>query len=157
MQKITPFLWFNGNAEEAVNFYAAVFEHAKVGKLSRYGDAGPFPKGTVMTAEVELFGQKFVALNGGPHFQFTPAVSFYVDCETQAEVDRYWSKLTEGGEEQPCGWLVDKFGVSWQIIPSMLVRLLTDPDPQKAGRVAQAMFKMTKIDIATIEKAAAAA
>jgi predicted 3-demethylubiquinone-9 3-methyltransferase (glyoxalase superfamily) len=156
MQKITPFLWFNGNAEEAMNFYASVFEQAKIGNVSRFGDAGPFPKGTVMTASFELFGQKFVALNGGPQYQFTPAVSFYIDCETQAEVDHYWEKLTAGGKEQPCGWLVDKFGVSWQVIPAVLVRLLTDPDPKKAGRVAQAMFKMKKIDVKALEAAAAA-
>ena len=156
MQKITPFLWFDGNAEEAVNFYASVFPQGKVGKISRFSDAGPFPKGTVMTAELELFGQHFVALNGGPQYRFTPAISLFIDCETQAEVDHYWSKLTDGGKEQPCGWLVDKFGVSWQVVPRVLVRLLTDPDAKKAGRVAQAMFTMTKIDIATLEKAAAA-
>jgi len=155
MQKITPFLWFDGTAEEAVNFYASVFPQAKVGKISRYGEAGPFPKGTVMTAEVELFGQSFIALNGGPHYRFTPAVSFHIDCETQTEVDHYWSKLAESGEEQRCGWLVDKYGVSWQVVPRQLVRALSDPDPQKAGRAAQAMFTMRKIDIATIEKAAA--
>jgi predicted 3-demethylubiquinone-9 3-methyltransferase (glyoxalase superfamily) len=156
MQKITPFLWFDGNAEEAVNFYAGVFPQGKVGTIARFGDAGPFPKGTVMTAEFELFGQHFVALNGGPQYRFTPAVSFFIDCETQAEVDHYWEKLTDGGKEQPCGWLVDKYGVSWQVVPRVLVRLLTDPDPEKAGRAAQAMFKMTKIDIAALEKAAAA-
>jgi predicted 3-demethylubiquinone-9 3-methyltransferase (glyoxalase superfamily) len=156
MQKITPFLWFDGNAEEAVRFYAGVFPEGKVGTITRFGDAGPFPKGTVMTAEVELFGQRFVALNGGPQYRFTPAVSFFIDCETQAEVDDYWAKLTDGGKEQPCGWLVDKFGVSWQIVPRVLVRLLTDPDAKKAARVAQAMFTMTKIDIGALERAAAA-
>jgi predicted 3-demethylubiquinone-9 3-methyltransferase (glyoxalase superfamily) len=155
MKKITPFLWFNGNAEEAMNFYASIFDGTKVGKIERYGDGAPFPKGTAMTASFELLGQKFVALNGGPQYEFTPAISFAIDCETQAEVDHYWSKLTDGGKEQPCGWLVDKFGLSWQVVPVQLVRLLSDPDPKKAGRVAQAMFKMTKIDIATLERAAA--
>ena|SRR6186713_2797599 len=155
MQKITPFLWFDGNAEEAMNFYASVFPDAKIGQVSRFGDAGPLPKGTVMTASFELFGQRFTALNGGPQYKFTPAISFYVDCETQAEVDRYWSKLTDGGKEQPCGWLVDKFGVSWQIIPKALISALTDPDPKRAGRATQAMFTMRKIDIAAIEKALA--
>ena len=152
MQKITPFLWFNGNAEEAMNFYASVFPGAKVGEVSRYGDHGPFPKGTAMTASFELFGQRFVALNGGPQYEFTPAVSFFVDCETQSEIDDYWAKLTAGGKEVQCGWLVDKFGVSWQIVPTALPRLLTDP--KTGGKVAQAMFKMKKLDIATLERAA---
>ena len=155
--RATPILMFQeGNAEEAMNFYVSVFD-GKVGKVVRYGDSGPGPKGSVMTAELELFGQKFVLLNGGPQYEFTPAISFYVDCETQAEVDRYWDELTSGGgKEQPCGWLVDKFGVSWQIVPSVLPRLLSDPDARKAGRAMNAMLKMTKIDVSALEKAAAA-
>jgi predicted 3-demethylubiquinone-9 3-methyltransferase (glyoxalase superfamily) len=155
MQKITPFLWFDGNAEEALNFYLSVFEGAELGEIQRYGDSAPMPKGTVLTATLKIFGQKFVLLNGGPQYKFTPAVSFLIDCETQAEVDRYWEKLTKGGQEQPCGWLVDKFGVSWQVVPTALPRLLFDPDPKKAGRAMNAMFQMKKIDIAAIERAAA--
>jgi predicted 3-demethylubiquinone-9 3-methyltransferase (glyoxalase superfamily) len=157
MQKITPFLWFDGNAEEAMNFYVSTFENSKVGNVTRYGDSGPLPKGTVMTASFELFGHSFMILNGGGSTKhpFTPAISFMIDCETQDEVDRYWEKLTAGGKEQPCGWLVDRFGVSWQVIPRDLPRLLSDPDPNKAGRVVRAMLEMKKIDLKTLERAAA--
>ena len=156
MQKLTPFLWFDGNAEEAMNFYLSVFEGSEAGKIMRYEDGAPFPKGTIMTATLRLFGQEFVLLNGGPQYKFTPAISFLIDCETQAEVDHYWEKLTAGGKEQPCGWLVDKFGVSWQVVPGVLLRLLSDPDKKKAGRVMNAMLPMKKIDILALEKAAAA-
>jgi len=157
MQKLTPFLWFDGNAEEAMNFYLSVFEgQSKTGKIMRYEDGAPFPKGTVMTATLTLFGQEFVLLNGGPQYKFTPAISFLIDCETQAEVDRYWEKLTSGGgKEQPCGWLVDKFGVSWQVVPGVLLKLLSDPDKKKVGRVLGVMLQMKKIDIGALEKAAA--
>ena len=157
MQKILPFLWFDGNAEEAMNFYVSVFDDAKVGTVSRYGDSGPLPKGTVMTASFDLCGQTFMVLNGGGSTKhpFTPAISFMIDCETQEEVDRYWEKLSAGGKEQPCGWLVDRFGVSWQVIPKALPRLLSDPDPKKAGRVVQAMLLMRKIDLRALEQAAA--
>ena len=155
MQKITPFLWFDGNAEEALNFYLSVFEGSERGDVQRYGDSGPMPKGTVLTATLRMFGQNYVLLNGGPQYKFTPAISFLIDCETQAEVDRYWAKLTEGGQEQPCGWLVDKFGVSWQVVPSVLTRLLFDPDKKKAGRVMNAMLQMKKIEIGALERAAA--
>ena len=153
MQKITPFLWFDDQAEEAMNFYVAVFENSKVGKIMRYGDAGPGPKGSVMTASFELEGQPFTALNGGPHFKFTEAVSFVVNCETQEEVDRFWDRLSEGGQTQQCGWLKDKFGLSWQITPSVLIELLNDPDPEKSRRVMEAMLQMTKIDIAKLRQA----
>jgi predicted 3-demethylubiquinone-9 3-methyltransferase (glyoxalase superfamily) len=153
-QKITPFLWFDGKAEEAMNFYTSVFKDSKVGNVSRYGEAGPGPKGSVMVASFEINGMRFTALNGGPHYKFTEAVSFYVDCESQEEVDYYWDKLSAGGTIQQCGWLKDKFGLSWQIIPSVLPRLLSNPDPKKAGRVMQAMLQMKKIDVATLEQAA---
>jgi predicted 3-demethylubiquinone-9 3-methyltransferase (glyoxalase superfamily) len=153
MQKITPFLWFNDQAEEAVKFYSKVFKNAKIKTITRYGDAGPGPKGTVMTASIVIEGQEFVALNGGPIFTFTPAISFVVNCRTQAEVDRLWDRLTEGGEPGQCGWLKDKYGVSWQIVPTILTRLLTDRDPVKANRVMQAMLKMDKIDIAALKAA----
>ena len=156
MQKITPFLWFDGNAEEAMNFYVSIFENAKVGSVSRYGDSGPLPEGSVMTASFELCGQTFMVLNGGGSTKhpFTPAISFVIDCETQQEVDRYWDELTAGGKEQPCGWLVDKFGVSWQVVPKALPKLLSNPDPKKAGRVVQAMLQMKKIDVSALERAA---
>ncbi len=154
MQKITPFLWFDGQAEEAMNFYTSVFKNSKVGNVSRYGEAGPGPKGSVMVASFELDGMRFTALNGGPQFKFTEAISFYVDCESQAEVDYFWDKLSAGGSIQQCGWLKDKYGLSWQIIPSALPRLLSDPDPKKAGRVMQAMLQMKKIDVAKLEQAA---
>ncbi len=153
MQKITPFLWFDDNLEEAMNFYASVFKNSKIGNVSRYGDAGPGEKGKVMTAAFELEGQKFMGLNGGPTFKFTEAVSFFVSVETQEEVDYYWSKLSEEGQESQCGWLKDKFGLSWQIVPTALGELLGDPDPEKSNRVMQAMLKMHKIDIATLEQA----
>ena len=153
MQKITPFLWFDDNAEEAMEFYVSIFESAKVLNVARYGDAGPGPKGKVMTARFRLEGQEFVALNGGPHFKFTEAISFVVDCKNQQEVDRLWTKLTDGGTPSQCGWLKDKFGLSWQIVPSALPRMLGDKDPEKAGRVMKAMLQMSKIDIAALERA----
>ena len=155
MANITPFLWFNDNAEEAMNFYASTFKSAKIGQVQRYGEAGPGKKGSVMTASFELEGQKFMALNGGPHFKFNEAVSFFVSCETQAEVDELWTKLSAGGSEGQCGWLKDQFGLSWQIIPTALGRLLGDPDRAKAGRVMKAMLQMKKIDTAVLEQAAA--
>ncbi|HYZ26310.1 MAG TPA: VOC family protein [Geminicoccaceae bacterium] len=153
MQKITPFLWFDNQAEEAMNFYVGVFENSKVGNVTRYGDAGPGPKGSVMTASFELEGQQFTALNGGPHFKFTEAISFFVSCQTQAEVDELWDKLSEGGQTQQCGWLKDKFGLSWQIIPVALMELMSDPDPERSRRVMEAMLQMTKIDIAKLRQA----
>ncbi len=153
MNKIVPFLWFDGNAEEAVNFYVSIFKNSKVTRLTRYGEAGPGPKGQVMSATFQLEGQDFYALNGGPQFTFTPAISLFVNCETQAEVDELWGKLTAGGRPDQCGWLQDRFGLSWQIIPTALGRLLNDKDPSKAGRVMQAMLKMVKIDIAALQRA----
>jgi len=153
MQKITPFLWFDNNAEEAMNFYVSIFKNSKVLKVARYGDAGPGPKGAVMTANFQLDGQEFVALNGGPHFKFTEAISFVVNCETQQEVDEFWKKLSEGGEESRCGWLKDKYGLSWQIVPTILVELLQDKDPEKAKRVMEAMLQMNKIDIKKLKQA----
>jgi predicted 3-demethylubiquinone-9 3-methyltransferase (glyoxalase superfamily) len=153
MQKITPCLWFNDNAEEAVRFYTSIFKRSKIGSISRYGDAGPGPKGTVMSASFQLEGQDFMALDGGPMFTFSPAISFFVNCETQAEVDELWNKLSEGGEKQPCGWLKDKFGVSWQIIPSVLVPMLGDKDPEKSKRVMNAMLQMGKLDIDKLKQA----
>jgi predicted 3-demethylubiquinone-9 3-methyltransferase (glyoxalase superfamily) len=153
MQKITPFLWFDGQAEEAMNFYLSIFKNSKQGRISRYGDGGPGPKGTVMSATFQLDGQDFIALNGGPHFKFSPAISFFVDCRTQDEVDELWEKLSAGGERQQCGWLKDKFGVSWQIIPSTLGELLNDPDPARSKRVMQAMMQMTRIDIQGLKRA----
>jgi predicted 3-demethylubiquinone-9 3-methyltransferase (glyoxalase superfamily) len=155
-QQITPFLWFNDNAEEAVNFYASIFKDAKITEVARYGEAGPGPKGSVMTMKFRLNGLEFVALNGGPHYTFTPAVSFVVNCETQAEVDHHWDKLVDGGKPIQCGWLVDKFGLSWQIVPTVLPKLLTDKDPAKAKRVMAAMMKMIKLDIPKLEEAAKA-
>lgn len=153
MQKITPFLWFDGNAEEAIKFYTSIFKNSKIGNVSRYGDAGPGPKGTVMSATFQLEGQEFFALNGGPQFKFTPAISFFVDCETQEEVDELWEKLSAGGDKQRCGWLRDKYGLSWQIIPSVLGRMLQDKDPLKAQRVMKAMLEMDKIDIKRLRQA----
>jgi len=153
MQKITPFLWFDGNAEEAMNFYVSIFKNSKIGKISRYGEGGPGPKGSVMSATFQLEGQEFFALNGGPMFAFSPAISFFVDCKTQEEVDVLWEKLSEGGEKQRCGWLKDKYGLSWQIIPSVLGELLGDPDPVKSQRVMQAMMQMDKIDIKGLQEA----
>jgi len=153
MQKITPFLWFDGKAEEAMNFYTSIFKNAKVGNITRYGDAGPGPKGSVMSATFELEGQEFFALNGGPQFKFTPAISFFVKCKTQGEVDRYWEALSAGGEKSQCGWLTDKFGLSWQIVPSVLGEMLSDKDAAKANRVMQAMLQMTKLDINGLKQA----
>jgi predicted 3-demethylubiquinone-9 3-methyltransferase (glyoxalase superfamily) len=153
MQKITPFLWFNDQAEEAMNFYTSIFKNAKVGTVSRFGEGGNGQPGKVMTASFELEGLEFVALNGGPEYSFTPAISFFVHCETQAEVDEFWEKLSAGGEKGPCGWLKDKFGMSWQIVPDILMELMGDPDPEKASRVTQAMLQMSKIDIAGLKRA----
>jgi predicted 3-demethylubiquinone-9 3-methyltransferase (glyoxalase superfamily) len=153
MHKITPFLWFDGQAEEAMNFYVSIFKNSKVGKVSRWGEGGPGPKGTVMSASFELDGQPFHALNGGPHYKFTPAISMFVSCETQAEVDELWDKLCAGGAPNRCGWLTDKFGLSWQIIPTALGAALGNPDPAKAARAMQAMMQMVKIDIAALERA----
>jgi predicted 3-demethylubiquinone-9 3-methyltransferase (glyoxalase superfamily) len=155
MKKITPFLWFDGKAEEAMNFYVSIFKNSKTGRVTRWGEGGPGPKGTVMSATFQLDGQDFFALNGGPHFSFTPAISFFVNCETQQEVDELWEKLSEGGEKQRCGWLKDKYGLSWQIIPSVLDQLLHDKDAGKSSRVMQAMMQMDKIDIKKLEQAAA--
>jgi predicted 3-demethylubiquinone-9 3-methyltransferase (glyoxalase superfamily) len=154
MKKITPFLWFDGNAEEAANFYISIFKNSKMGKISRYGDAGPGPKGSVMSVTFQIEGQEFFALNGGPQFKFTPAISFFVNCETQKEVDDLWEKLSAGGRTDRCGWLQDKFGVSWQIIPTVLGQLLGDKDPQRAKRAMQAMLQMTKIDGKALQQAA---
>jgi predicted 3-demethylubiquinone-9 3-methyltransferase (glyoxalase superfamily) len=153
MQKITPFLWFDSNAEEAMIFYISIFKNSRTVSASRYGDAGPGPKGSVMVGKFEIEGQEFLALNGGPIYKFTPAISFVVNCETQQEVDDLWEKLSAGGQEIQCGWLRDKFGVSWQIIPTILPKLLQDKDPEKSKRVMQAMLKMIKIDIAALERA----
>lgn len=153
MQKITPFLWFDGNAEEAMSFYTSIFKSAKITKVARYGDAGPGPKGSVMTASFELEGQEFIALNGGPMFKFTEAISFVVNCKTQEEVDDFWEKLSAGGQKSQCGWLKDKFGLSWQIVPSILGELMSDQDPEKSKRVMMAMLKMTKMEIDILQKA----
>jgi predicted 3-demethylubiquinone-9 3-methyltransferase (glyoxalase superfamily) len=153
MQKITPFLWFDHQAEEAMNFYTSIFRNAKIISVSRYGEAGPGPAGTVMTGTFQLAGQEFMALNGGPEFKFTEAISFFVNCETQEQVDELWDRLSEGGEKGRCGWLKDKFGVSWQIVPTALGELMNDPDPAKSQRVMQAMLQMDKIDIATLQQA----
>ena len=153
MQKITPFLWFDSRAEEAANFYVSIFKNSKIVSVARYGEGAPEPKGTVMTVTFQLDGQEFMALNGGPHFTFSPAISFFVNCETQQEVDELWEKLSAGGQKERCGWLKDKYGLSWQIIPSALGRLMGDKDPAKAKRVMQAMLQMTKIDIAGLQRA----
>ena len=153
MQKITPFLWFAGQAEEAMNFYTSIFRNSKIGTVSRYGDAAPGPAGQVMTASFQLEGQDFLALNGGPQFAFTPAISLYVDCQDQEEVDTLWEKLSAGGEPGRCGWLKDRFGVSWQIIPSALPRLMGDKDRAAAARVMQAMLSMSRIDIKALQAA----
>jgi predicted 3-demethylubiquinone-9 3-methyltransferase (glyoxalase superfamily) len=154
MSKITPFLWFDTQAEEAAQFYTSLFPNSKIRHVSRYGEAGPGTPGSVMTVDFELDGQRFTALNGGPQYTFTEAVSFQVGCETQEEVDHYWSTLSEGGEEGPCGWLKDRYGLSWQIVPSALPRLIGDPDREKAQRAMAAMLKMRKLDIAELERAA---
>jgi predicted 3-demethylubiquinone-9 3-methyltransferase (glyoxalase superfamily) len=153
MQNITPMLWFDNNAEEAVDFYASIFPQTKIGKVLRYSEAGPGPTGSVMTIAFELNGQEFVALNGGPVYKFTPAVSFVVHCETQDEIDMYWEKLSAGGTPNVCGWLQDKFGLSWQIVPNTLLRMIEDSDKQKANRAIQAMLKMTKLDISALQAA----
>lgn len=153
MQKIVPFLWFDGKAEEAMNFYVSIFKNSKIGRVTRYGDAGPGPKGSVMSATFQLEGQEFYALNGGPQYSFTPAISMFVNCETQEEVDELWGKLVEGGAPNRCGWLRDRFGLSWQIIPAALGRLLGDPNPAKAKSVMMAMLQMEKIDIKALELA----
>jgi predicted 3-demethylubiquinone-9 3-methyltransferase (glyoxalase superfamily) len=153
MQKITPFLWFDGKAEEAMNFYISIFKNSKVISVSRYGEAGPGPKGSVLGATFELDGQRFFALNGGPEFNFTPAISFFVNCETQREVDELWEKLSAGGEKQRCGWLKDKYGLSWQIVPTVLGELLQDSDPAKSQRTMRAMLQMDKLDIQGLKDA----
>jgi predicted 3-demethylubiquinone-9 3-methyltransferase (glyoxalase superfamily) len=153
MQKITPFLWFDGKAEEAMNFYISIFKNSKVISVSRYGEAGPGPKGSVLGATFELDGQRFFALNGGPEFNFTPAISFFVNCETQREVDELWEKLSAGGEKQRCGWLKDKYGLSWQIVPAVLGELLQDSDPAKSQRTMRAMLQMDKLDIQGLKDA----
>ncbi len=154
MQKISPCLWFDNQAEEAANFYVSIFKNGKIGKTLRYGEGAPFPVGTVLTITFEIDGVSFTALNGGPHFKFNEAVSFVVDCKSQEEVDYYWNRLLEGGIEQQCGWLKDKFGVSWQIVPDAVSRLVSDPDSGQAARAMQALMKMVKIDIAALVRAA---
>ena len=155
MQKVTPFLWFDNQAEEAMHFYVSIFKNSTAGGVTRYGEVGPGPKGSVMTATFEIQVQQFTALNGGPYFRFNEAVSFVVDCKDQAEVDEMWESLSEGGEKGQCGWLKDKYGLSWQVVPRTLIEFINDPDPAKSNRVMQAMMQMTKIDVATLEKAAA--
>jgi predicted 3-demethylubiquinone-9 3-methyltransferase (glyoxalase superfamily) len=157
MPKITPFLWFDNNAEEAIKFYTSIFKNSKVGNISRYGDAGPGPKGSVMTATFEIEGQELMVLNGGPHFKFTEAISMFVSVDTQQEVDELWEKLSAGGQKSHCGWLKDKFGLSWQIVPKALGELLGDKDPRKAQSVMKAMLQMDKIDIARLKDAYAQA
>jgi predicted 3-demethylubiquinone-9 3-methyltransferase (glyoxalase superfamily) len=153
MPKITPFLWFTDQAEEAMNFYVSIFKNSKVVAVTRYGDAGPGPKGSVMTASFQLDGQEFTALNGGPQFTFTPAISFVVHCETQEEVDEYWEKLGAGGSDQQCGWLKDKYGLSWQIVPKALTTMLQDGDPERKKRVVNALMKMQKLDVERLKQA----
>jgi predicted 3-demethylubiquinone-9 3-methyltransferase (glyoxalase superfamily) len=153
MQKITPFLWYDTQAEEAANFYTSIFKDSKILNVARYGEAGPGPKGSVMTVAFQLEGQRFMALNGGPIYSFTPAISFFVDCETQGEVDELWDKLSAGGRQVQCAWLQDKFGVSWQIVPKALIELMQDKDPAKSQRVFKAMLQMKKIDIEGLKRA----
>ncbi len=153
MQKITPFLWFDSQAEEAANFYVSIFKDSRIKSVSRYGEGGPGAKGSVMSVTFQLEGQDFMALNGGPLFSFTPAVSFFVNCETQQEIDELWEKLTAGGGEVRCGWLKDKYGLSWQIVPTALGEMLQDPDPEKSKRVMQALMQMNKLDIAALKQA----
>jgi predicted 3-demethylubiquinone-9 3-methyltransferase (glyoxalase superfamily) len=157
MQKITPCLWFDTEGEEAASFYTSVFPNSRITDIARYGSAGPRREGTVMTVSFELDGQEFVALNGGPEFTFNEAISFQVSCKDQEEVDAYWSTLSEGGEQGPCGWLKDRFGVSWQIVPARLTELLSDPDRERSQRVMQAMLQMKKIEVDDLERAATAA
>ena len=149
----TTCLWFDGQAEEAVNYYTSIFTNSRLGRVGRYTEAGPGPAGTVLAVEFELNGQKFVALNGGPQFTFNEAISFQIHCKDQDEVDYYWSKLSAGGEEGPCGWLKDRYGVSWQVIPTVLIDLIGDPNPEKAKRATEAMLAMTRFDITTLQKA----
>ena len=153
MQKITPFLWFDDKAEEAANFYTSIFKNSKILNIARYGEAGPGQKGTVMTVTFQLEGQEFMTLNGGPHYTFSPAISFFVNCATQAEVDELWEQLSAGGREDKCAWLQDKFGVSWQIVPKALLELMQDKDPVKSQRVFKAMLQMIKIDIEGLKRA----
>lgn len=153
MQKITPFLWFDDQAEEAANFYVSLFKNSKIKDVSRYGEAGPGPKGKVMVVRFELDGVEFTALNGGPHFKFNEAISLMVNCETQAEVDALWEKLSAGGKTDRCGWLKDRYGLSWQIVPTVLGKLMSDPDREKSGRVMKAMLQMNKLDIRLLEEA----
>lgn len=153
-QKITTFLWFDNNAEEAANFYVSVFKNSRILNTTRYGDAGPGPKGTVMTIDFELDGQRFAGMNGGPQFKFTEAISLVVHCKTQEEVDYFWEKLSEGGQKVECGWLKDKFGLFWQVTPDILLELLQDSDTQKSQRVMKAMMQMKKIDIEGLKRAA---
>lgn len=153
MQKITPFLWFDGKAEEAMNFYVSIFKNSKVGEITRYGDAGPGPKGSVMSTTFELDGEQFYALNGGPQFTFSPAISFFVNCETQEEIDELWEKLSEGGGTHQCGWLHDKFGVTWQIVPSVLWKLLHGSDAKKSAAAMRTMMQMDKLDIQRLQDA----
>ena len=150
---ITPFLWFDRQAEEAAAFYASIFPNSKVVKVVRCGEAGPGPAGSALTVEFQLDGQTFVALNGGPHFKFTEAISFVVHCQSQDEVDAYWEKLSAGGSEVECGWLKDKFGLSWQIVPTLLPKLLGDPNPVKSGRVMKAMLTMKRLDVGALQRA----
>jgi len=153
MQKITPFLWFDNNAEEAANFYVSIFKNSKVFNIARYGDAGPGPKGTVLTVNFEIDGQKFIALNGGPQFKFTEAVSFVVNCETQEEIDYFWEKLSAGGEKSQCGWLKDKYGLSWQVVPTILGELMGGNDAERSNRVMQAILQMQKLEIEPLKRA----
>ena len=153
MQKITPFLWFDNQAEEAVNFYTSIFKNSKILNVARYGEVGPGPKSSVMTVAFQLDGQEFIALNGGPDFKFTEAISFVVSCKTQEEVDDLWERLSEGGEKIQCGWLKDKYGLSWQIVPTILGEMMSDPDPAKSQRVMETMLQMKKIDIEGLKKA----
>ena len=153
MQKITPYLWFDSQAEEAVNFYTSLFKNSKILEVTHYGEGMPLPAGTVLTVSFELDGQQFVALNGGPEFKFTEAISLFVNCETQAEVDELWVKFTAGGEESQCGWLKDKYGLSWQIVPDVLGKMMQDKDPKKSESVMRALLQMKKLDIKTLKKA----
>ena len=153
IQKISPFLWFDHQAEEAVRFYTSIFKNSRIEAVTRYGDVGPGPKGSVMTVSFQLEGQQFVALNGGPHFKFTEAISFVVNCETQGEVDEFWKKLSEGGQEVECGWVKDKYGLSWQIVPTVLMEMLEDKDAERSQRVMKAMLQMKKLDIARLQVA----
>jgi len=156
-QKITTYLWFNDQAEAAAGFYTSIFPDSRITNVARWGKGGPAPEGRVMSVSFELFGQGFIALNGGPLYTFSPATSQFVSCDSQEEVDRYWSRLLEGGAPNRCGWIDDRFGVTWQIVPTALMRLMSDPDPLKSGRVAQAMMGMVKLDVAALERAHAGA